>query len=89
MPWEPWKPPSSTSLRLRAITRAIESLVGMHTQENNQAHALGSSQALPALVLHERQRYRRYLENCIKQLRRESRPLIAVISNWTAVIDSC
>lgn len=77
MRWEAWQPPSSTALRLRAITRAIESLGIMHTQENNRAHALGSSQALPALVLRERQRHQRYLEHRMKQLRREARRLIA------------
>ena len=77
MRWEAWQPPSSTALRLRAITRAIESLGIMHTQESNRAHALGSSQALPALVLRERQRHQRYLEHRMKQLRREARRLIA------------
>ena len=77
MPWESWQPPSSLALRLRALTRAIESLGVMHTQENNRAHALGSSQALPALVLRERHRHQRYLENRMKQLRREARRLIA------------
>jgi transposase len=38
MPWESWKPPSSTALRLRAITRAIESLgVNAHTGEQSGA----------------------------------------------------
>jgi hypothetical protein len=49
----------------------------MHTQDNNRAHALASSQALPRLVLRERQRHQRYLENRMKQLRREARRLIA------------
>jgi transposase len=49
----------------------------MHTQETNRAHASGSSQALPALVLRERQRHQRYLEHRMKQLRREARRLIA------------
>lgn len=77
MPFQAWQPPSSAALRLRAITRAIESLGVMHTQENNRAHALGSSQALPALVLRERQRHQRYLENRMKQLRREACRIIA------------
>jgi transposase len=77
MPFEAWRPPSAPALRLRAITRAIESLGVMHTQENNRAHALGSSQALPVLVLRERQRHKRYLEMRMKQLRREARRLIA------------
>lgn len=77
MPWESWKPPSLTALHLRAITRAIESLGVMHTQESNRAHALCNSEALPALVLRERQRHQRYLENRMKRLRGEARRLIA------------
>jgi transposase len=77
MPWVGWQPPSSLALRLRAITRAIESLGVMLTQEKNRAHALGSSQALPALVLRERERHQRYLEHRMRQLRREARRLIA------------
>jgi transposase len=77
MPWVGWQPPSSLALRLRAITRAIESLGVMHTQEKNRAHALSSSQALPALVLRERERHQRYLEHRMKQLRREALRLIA------------
>jgi transposase len=72
-----WQPPSSGALRLRAITRAIESLGVMHTQESNRAHALSSSQALPALVLREMQRHQRYLEHRMKQLRSEALRLIA------------
>jgi len=33
MPWVAWQPPSSLALRLRAITRAIEALGVIHTQE--------------------------------------------------------
>jgi transposase len=77
MPWVAWQPPTSVALRLRAITRAIESLGVMHTQESNRAHALSSSQALPALVLRETQRHQRYLEHRMKQLRREALRLIA------------
>ena len=77
MPWVAWQPPSLPALRLRAITRAIESLGVMHTQENNRAHALSCSQALPALVLRETERHQRYLEHRMKQLRREARCLIA------------
>ncbi len=77
MPWEPWRRPTATALRLRAITRAIENLGVMHTQEKNREHALKASQALPALLVHEVQRHQRYLEQRIQQLRREARRLIA------------
>lgn len=77
MPWEPWRPPSRAALRLRAITRAIADLVVMHTQEKNREHALQASQALPALLVRERRRHQRYLEQRIQQLRREAHRLIA------------
>src|SRR5438477_8060873 len=57
MPWVAWQPPSSLALRLRAITRAIEALGVMHTQEKNREHALASSQALPAVVIQEMRRH--------------------------------
>lgn len=76
MPWVTWRPPTARALRLRAITRAIESLGVMHTQEKNREHALKASQALPSLVIREMRRHQRYLENRMEQLRREARRLI-------------
>ncbi len=77
MPWVAWCPPSALTLGLRAITRAIESLSAMRTQEINREHALKATQALPALVVREMRRHRFYLERRITQLRREARRLIA------------
>jgi transposase len=77
MPWLTWRPPSARALRLRAITRAIESLGVMHTQEKNREHALKASQALPSLVIREMRRHQRYLENRMEQLRRAAHRLIA------------
>lgn len=77
MPWVVWRPPTARALRLRAITRAIEGLGVMRTQEKNREHALRSSQALPALVIQEMRRHQRYLEHRIEQLRREALRLIA------------
>jgi len=77
MPWVAWQPPGPLALRLRAITRAIESLGVMRTQEKNREHALKASQALPALVIREMQRHQKYLEHRMEQLRREALRLIA------------
>ena len=77
MPWLAWQPPSSLALRLRAITRAIEALGVMHTQEKNREHALATSQALPAMVIQEMRRHQRYLEHRMERLRREALRLIA------------
>lgn len=76
MPWEAWQPPSWRALGLRAIRRAIEALGVMHTQEKNRAHALASSQALPAMVFQEMQRHQPYLEHRMERLRREALRLI-------------
>lgn len=76
MPWVAWRPPTAPALRLRAITRAIESLGVMHTQEKNREHALKASRALPCLVIREMRRHQRYLEHRMEQLRREARRLI-------------
>jgi transposase len=64
-------------LRLRAITRAIEALRVMHTQEKNREHALASSQALPVMVIQEMQRHQGYLEHRMERLRREALRLVA------------
>jgi transposase len=77
MPWVAWQPPSSLALRLRAITRAIEALGVMHTQEKNREHALATSQALPAMVIQEMRRHQCYLEHRMERLRREALRLIA------------
>lgn len=78
MPWVAWQPPSSLALRLRAITRAIEALGVMHTQEKNREHALASSQALPVMVIQEMQRHQRYLEHRMERLDRRFRLMLTV-----------
>jgi transposase len=77
MPWVSWVPPDLLTLRLRALTRAIEALTVMQTQEKNRQHSLLASQALPRLVIRELQQHLDYLELRITRLRREARRLIA------------
>jgi transposase len=77
MRWVPWVPPHLAALRLRAITRAIEDLVAMQTQEKNRQHSLLASRALPALVMRELEQHLRYLKLRITRLRREALRLIA------------
>jgi transposase len=62
---------------LRAITRAIADLSGIHTQQNNRAHAAAASQALPALVVKEMQHPQKYLEQRMTRLRRQALRLVA------------
>ena len=77
MRWVPWVPPSLAALRLRGITRAIEDLVAMQTQEKNRQHSLLASRALPALVIRELEQHLRYLQLRITRLRREALRRIA------------
>ena len=77
MRWVPWVPPSLAALRLRSITRAIEDLVVIQTQEKNRHHSLLVSRALPRLVIRELERHLRYLQLRITHLRRQALRLIA------------
>ncbi len=76
MPCVPWVPPSLAALRLRSITRAIEDLVAIQTQEKNRQHSLLASDALPALLIRELEQHLRYLKARITRLRREAVRLI-------------
>jgi len=77
MPWVAWQPPSPVALHVRALTRAMEDLGVIHTQQTNRAHASAASQALPVLVVKEMQRHQKYLEHRMARLRREALRLIA------------
>src|SRR5512138_767675 len=72
MPLVPWQPPSRASLHLRALTRAVEALNRMLTQEKARQHAAEASLALPRLVVSEMKRHQRYLEQRMERLRREA-----------------
>ena len=76
MPPVRWQPPSSASLHLRSITRAVEALTHMLVQEKAREHAANASSALPRLVVRELQ-HQRYLEQRIQRLRREAVRIIS------------
>ena len=50
MDFVPWHPPAPEVLALRSISRRIEGLVRMQTQEKNRLHASSQSEALPEVV---------------------------------------
>ncbi len=72
MPYVAWQPPSRASLRLRAVTRAVDALSRMLVQEKARHHAAEASAALPRVVVSELERHQRYLEQRIQRLRREA-----------------
>jgi len=69
MPLAAWQPPSSSALRLRALTRIIAGLTRMRTQHKNRQHALAASATLPLLLVRELERQARYIEKRIARLR--------------------
>jgi len=77
MPPAPWQPPSTASLHLRSVTRAVEALTCMLTQEKARQHAAEASTALPRVVANELKRHQRYLEQRIQRLRREAVRIIS------------
>jgi transposase len=72
MPPVAWQPPNPASLRLRALTRAVDAMTRMLTQEKARQHAAEASAALPRLVITEIRRHQHYLEQRIQRLRREA-----------------
>jgi transposase len=77
MPCVAWPRPSGAALKLRAITRAIEALTKVATQQRNRQHALGVSEALPAVVGRELRRHQQSLEKCRCKLEQQAVRLIA------------
>jgi transposase len=85
MPPVPWQPPSSASLNLRSVTRAIEALTRMLVQEKARQHATEAATALPRIVVQELKRHQGYLERRIARLRREA---VRIISTDTELARS-
>jgi transposase len=73
----PWHRPSATALRLRAMTRTLQSLTHMATEEKNRQHAMAVSQALPAIVRHTLHHHLQSIERCQKKLERAAQQLVA------------
>ena len=50
MPFEAWRPPSASALKLVAVARRLEALTEMMAAEKNRLHAASLSEALPAII---------------------------------------
>jgi len=77
MPFKPWQRPSAAMLGLRALARRLRELVEMQTAEKNRQHAVGLSQAIPAVVRRDLERSLRAQQTAIKRLTQQARKLIA------------
>ncbi|HEX3554231.1 MAG TPA: IS110 family transposase [Thermoanaerobaculia bacterium] len=76
MRFQPWQPPSPEALELRAISRRIEELTDLVTQEKNRLHAVGFVSALGEVVRQDLEAHLQHLEERINTLQQEAWRLI-------------
>lgn len=77
MPFRRWTRPSQNRLKLWSIARRLQALSQTCAAEKNRLHAQEQSQATSAVVRRDILRTLRFLEQSMKQLRRQARLLIA------------
>ncbi len=76
MDFVPWQPPAPEMLALRAISRRIEALIRMQTQEKNRLHASSCSEALPQVVCDDARDSIEQLDQRIARLRDQALALV-------------
>lgn len=77
LPFQPWRPPSPSALKLLAVARRLEDLTEMHAAEKNRLHAASVSAALPAILRRDIQRSLETLERAVQRLTRAAQEFIA------------
>ena len=77
MDFEPWTPPEAHTFNLRAISRRIEGMTKMATQEKNRLHAAASFNEMSEIVRNDIEVNIRHLERRIERMREQARELIA------------
>ena len=77
MDFEAWVPPEPHTFDLRAVSRRIEGMVKMATQEKNRLHAATSFDEMSEIVRNDIAVNLRHLERRIKKMREQARELIA------------
>jgi transposase len=77
MDFEAWVPPEPHNFDLRAISRRIEGMTKMATQEKNRLHAATSFDEMSEIVRNDIEVNIRHLERRIGRLREQARELIA------------
>ena len=76
MPFEPWQPPSSETLNLRAISRRIAALMLTRIQERNRLKAFERTQELSTALAEDIEAHIDYLEQSMERLRHEALEII-------------
>lgn len=77
MEFKAWKPPEPHTFDLRAISRRIEGVIKMATQEKNRLHAATSFDEMSEVVRNDIEVNIRHLERRGERLREQARELIA------------
>ena len=77
MDFEAWSPPAPHIFDLRAISRRIEGIIKMATQEKNRLHAATSFDEMSEIVRNDIEVNIRHLERRIERMREQARKLIA------------
>jgi transposase len=77
MDFEPWTPPEPHIFDLRAVSRRIEGMVKMATQEKNRLHAATTFDEMSEIVRNDIEVNLRHLERRIDKMREKARELIA------------
>ena len=77
MDFQAWSPPAPQLFDLRAISRRIEGMIKMATQEKNRLHAATSFDEMSEIVRNDIEVNIRHLERRIERMREQARELIA------------
>lgn len=70
MPFEIWRPPSASALKLVAVARRLEALTDMMAAEKNRRHAASLSAALPPVIRRDIERSIRTQQRALDRLTR-------------------
>ena len=72
MPFVPWRVPSPSQLKLRALSRYLHSLSEERTRSENRLHAASSSSSTPSALRTDLRRELKRMTKRLQQLRREA-----------------
>ncbi len=76
MPFDPWQPPSSEALNLRAISRRIAALMLTRIQERNRLKAVERTREFSAALGEDIEAHIDYLEQSMERLRKEALEIV-------------
>jgi len=76
LPFQAWRPPSASALKLVAVARRLEALTDMMAAEKNRAHAASLSEVLPVIIRRDIQRSIQTQQRALDRLSRAAQEFI-------------